>query len=546
MSGPRDTRETAETAGTAAAPAAPAPPSFGAVPPAGGTAGTEAAPASRAPFEEAAAASADEAAPSSLRLPAFGLQAPWWAAEPAAEPTGGDPAGPAAAGSGAPVGTAPPGTLVAGAGVPNVDSRRAVPSEPIVDRPLAFGDTDPDGFAAVRPDEDPAPTGTEAPNPTTTTGPMGIAPPVPAKAAPAAETQPTLKTQPAEKAQPAAVPESAPPQPAATDASAAFEEAMVAEQTPAPILVPDAILPPGVLPPTGSGPFPHSGGDDAATAATAEQPAMAAVITPVYHAEGGVPLDAPGPADPGGPAGPAAPGQPRPGAGRRRLVLVGGGAAVVLAALVALFAVGGTGSKGDGATRKDAGPSHVAAPPPAANTPPKPKPVDINDERTDPKDLSFTEAFPDPSVDLGERTFDRDRWSINKDLAYAARGTMLKALQQEKCRKVVRATFINQMKTWAVTTGIAVMPNRAAALRASRAGDPGKYEWFRGMSGEQAKDIDRAGGYAAATVRGRYVIYAYVQDPSGKQVKPGNVQAKQIAQQFLGYSARPIEARAHG
>ncbi|WP_192809221.1 hypothetical protein, partial [Actinomadura montaniterrae] len=248
-----------------------------------------------------------------------------------------------------------------------------------------------------------------------------------------------------------------------------------------------------------------------------------------------------------GPGGPSAPGtRPRRGGGKQRLVLVGGGAGLVLAALAALFVLGGTGSKGDGATRKDAEPTRAASAPPKASTPPKPRPVDINSEKTDPKDLSFTEAFPETPVSLGGRVFDRDRWSINKDLGYAARGSMLKALQRESCRKVVRATFINKMKTWAVTTGIAVMPNRASALRVSRAGDPAKYEWFRGMSGSQAKDIDRAGGYAAVTVRGRYVIYAYVQDPSGHQVKPGDKQAKQIAQEFLGYDARPIEARAHG
>ncbi|WP_433142057.1 hypothetical protein ACQPZ8_45280 [Actinomadura nitritigenes] len=601
MSGPRDTRETAEEAGTAAAPASSAPPSFGAVPPAGGSA-TEAAPASQAPIDEAAApasaggaAAADEApsASSPLRLPAFGLQTPWWASEPAAD-TGatGEPAGAAAAPGTAPsaetgapaapeafAGTVPPGTLVAGAGVPNVDSRGAVPSEPLIKGPLAFGDTDPDGFAAV-PDEDtapgPVPSGTDgganggmaedAPSPSTTTGPMGIAPPVPpkrgkpaakakaaAKAKPTAQAKPTAPAQPPAAAKTAEQPRPAPEPPApprgGAAGTAAFEKAVEAEKAStavAPVLVPDAILPPGVLPPTGSGPYPHGEAGDAT--ATAEQPAMATVITPVYHAEGGVPLDEPAPAGPGGPGGPSAPGtRPRGGGGgRQRLVLVGGGAGLVLAALVALFVLGGTGSKGDGATRKAAEPSHGASAPPKASTPPKPKPTDINDEKTDPKDLSFTEAFPEATVQLGSRTFARDRWSINKDLGYAARGSMLKALQRESCRKVVRATFVNKIKTWAVTTGIAVMPNRAAALRVSRAGDPAKYEWFRGMSGQQAKDIDRAGGYAAVTVRGRYVLYAYVQDPSGKQIKPGDQLAKQIAQEFLGYDARPIEARAHG
>ncbi|QKG24871.1 hypothetical protein [Actinomadura verrucosospora] len=563
MSGPRDTRETAEEAGAATAPAASAPPSFGAAPPAGGSVGTEAAPAAQAPIDESAApataggaAPADEASASSLRLPAFGLQTPWWAAEPAGEPAeAATPAAPEAAAPTEPAGEPPAGTLVAGVGVPSVDSRRAVPSEPLRKRPLAFGDTDPDGFAAVRDGVEPV---AEAPSAGTTTGPMGIAPPVPAKDGEPAEpapaepapaqniTEQAAQAEPTEETRPVQEPPS-PPRGSA-DGTSPFEKAKEAEKASAavaPVLVPDAILPPGVLPPTGSGPYPQN---DAGTAtATAEQPVMAPVITPVYHSDGGVPLDQPGPAGPGGPGAPPAPGaRPRGGGGKGRVVLIGGGAAVVLAALAALFALGTTGSKSDGATRKDAEPTRAASAPPKANTPPKPRPIDINDEKTDPKDLSFTEAFPEATVTLGSRTFARDRWSINENLGYAARGSMLKALQRESCRKVVRATFVNKIKTWAVTTGIAVMPNRAAALRVSRAGDPGKYEWFRGMSGKQAKDVDRAGGYAAVTVRGRYVIYAYVQDPGGDPVKPGNKLAKQIAQDFLGYDARPIEARAHG
>ncbi|MFD0685600.1 hypothetical protein [Actinomadura fibrosa] len=310
--------------------------------------------------------------------------------------------------------------------------------------------------------------------------------------------------------------------------------------------MPDAILPPGVRPPpSGSGPFtttPEAGPE--LEAGAVGPPTMAAVLTPVYHSEGEIPLDepsAPGPAQPSAPAQAAG----KEGAGKRRLLLVGGGAAAVLAAVAALFAIGGTGSGDDGAARKPAeSPAASPAAPGTASPVPAPGAVNIDDEKTDPNDLAFADVFPTATLRLGGRTFTRDRWSINRDLAYAANGAMLRALTRENCRKVVRATYLDRSRSIAVTSGIAVMPTSAAALKVSRVGDPARYEWFRGMAGKHAPDIDRAGGYAAVTVRGRYVVYAYVQRIDGKQVKPGDPAIKQAAQQFLDHDVRPIEARA--
>ncbi|MEU5989757.1 hypothetical protein ABZ806_12355 [Spirillospora sp. NPDC047418] len=553
MSGPRDTRETAEPAGTSGVPADPAPPSFGgaptpaappeanadadAAPPATGppaepepaaepTAASATEPAAASATEPATAESAAEAA--SFRLPTFGLEAPWWAAESpdttppaaepapaaaesapaAAEPEGGrdaPAAAPAAPREIAPVTGPPPGTLVAGTGVPPVDSRRAVPAEPIVKPPASAGDTDPDGFQAVHPEG----------------------------AAPADETPEDETT-----VDNSVVNEAAEDGPASLSA---FEKAKEAENAAAQtaVLVPDAILPRGVVPPTGSGPFPNPGPADGAAVGAGQAP----VITPVYHAEGGVPLDTPPP--PGPP--PGTPPQRQGGGNRRRTVLIGGGAAVVLAAAIALFAIGGTGSDGKDEARKAAEPSASAsaAPSAAAPAPSAGAPANIADEKTDPKDLAFRDVFPAKEIKLGGRIYLRDRWSLNRDLKYAARGAMLGTLEREQCRKIIRATFIDRESGLAVTSGIAVMPTKAAAMTVSKAGDPARYEWFRGMAGKHSPDIDRAGGYAAATVRGRYVAYAYVQWANGKKAKPGDPLIKQAAQQFLDYDLRPIEARTH-
>ncbi|MEU8796012.1 hypothetical protein [Spirillospora sp. NPDC048819] len=577
MSGPRDTRDSAEQAGTPAVPSDSAPPSFGgAVPPA------DPPPADAAP----SAGEAEPTASASLRLPAFGLQAPWWAAEssetappaegtptagpvttdpvttgtpaegpvseetPAeapddevvfgAEPAADDPPGPGAVG-------VPPGTLVAGVGVPTIDSRRAVPAEPIVKRPLASGDTDPDGFPAIRPEDDaPAddpqagadaepPGSPDSPDHDTTEDEAAVDETVVKNAA---EDRPSEAAQRPEA--PAAPEEAAEP--------SAFEKARHAEDTsaasPGPVLEPDAILPVGVAPPTGSGPFPQSE-PPVEAAVTAEQ---AAVIAPVYHTEGGVPLDTPPP------PGPPPQGTPKSGGGgKRRPLLIGGGAAVILAAAVALFTIGGTGSSGEQAADVKATESPAAAEPkptPAdTQSPAPPIPttgVDITDERADTEPLAFKDVFPTGVVKLGGRTFTLDRWSLNREVSYAARGSMLQVLKQEKCRKIIRATFVDRSRSLAVTSGIAVMPTKESALRVSQAGDPARYEWFRGMGSKHNPDLDRAGGYAAATVRGRYVAYAYVQWANGKNAQPGDPVIKQAAQQFLDYDLRPIMARARG
>ncbi|MFC4056617.1 hypothetical protein ACFOY4_43610 [Actinomadura syzygii] len=536
MSAPRDTRDTAEPAGTPTVPAAPA----------------------------------ESAAPASLRPPAFGLEAPWWAAESAADTvpltgapavppaprpapddattedapaddapsndaTGTDATGtdagrdvvqaaaeaPSAPGTGGP----PPGTLVAGRGVPSVDSRRAVPALPLVKPPPAFGETDPDGFPPVRPRDDST---------------DDVLADEPAPAAPESSDTRVAQAEPSPVEAPG-VEETAVDDTAVTESAdtSAFEKARRAEDESsaslAPVLVPDAILPPGVVPPTGSGPFPTGTGEPAAV--TAEQHT---VITPVYHAEGGVPIDTPPP--PGAPPRRA----PRGGDGgnKSRIVLIGGGAALILAAALGLFAIGA--DSGGGKNGKTSGsPATQAAPAVTPSTATR-APVDIGDEKTDPQDLTFRDVFPTQVIQLGGRTYSRERWSLNRDVSYAARGSMLQALLQEKCRKIVRATYIDKGRALAVTSGIAVLPTKDAALRISKAGSPAKYEWFRGMGGKHAPDLDRAGGYAAATVRGRYVAYAYVQWANGKQAKPGDPVIKEAAQQFLDYDLRPILARAGG
>jgi hypothetical protein len=246
--------------------------------------------------------------------------------------------------------------------------------------------------------------------------------------------------------------------------------------------------------------------------------------------------------------GPAPSGGESGGRARKGLLIAGGAAAVVIFAAGGYALVSGTSDddrEADKAARTPAAAQTAAAPAPAPSQQPSPpaKPANINSEKTDPKPLALTEAFPTDTVNVGGRGYVRDRSSVNHRCSLTARGRMAEALTREGCRSVVRVTFLGKEKSLAVTTGIAVLPNREVALKVSKAGDPSKYEWFRGLAGSRSKNIDRAGGYAASTVRGRYIIYAYAQYANGKEARPGD-ELKNVARQILDYSVRPIEARA--
>ncbi|WP_141580679.1 hypothetical protein [Actinomadura sp. WMMA1423] len=527
-----------------------------------------------------------DAAP--LKLPAFGLEAPWWAAESAdaAPPAEQAPAAPeplsapvvedeadalapevAPVPEAAPAPSPPPGTLVAGTGVPRVDSRGAVPAEPIVKPPLSTDDTDPEGFRPVPPafgaSRDEAATDASAPRSgAPRAGVRQEEAPRAEAAAAAPETRAAMPGTPVgdNAADPSTAHDTAGAGTAVDDTVtdmptplSAFERAKEAEDAAslAPVLVPDAILPPGFVPPTGSGPFPHGEPVEGGTS-EAGQPQVGA---PGHDTEAANPAANPAAAPPPGSPPPGMPAGGR-GGSKGRPVLIGGVAAVILAAVGGLFLVGGSGSDGkDGKSGKSAeapaavqstAPATPPATPPAKPSAPATGAVDITNEKTDTADLAFHDVFPTQQIRFGDRTYLRDRWSLNRDVTYAARGSMLAALRQQQCRKIVRATYIDPETKLAVTSGLAVMPTKAAATAVSKAGDPARYEWFRGMAGKRSPDIDQAGGYAASTVRGRYVAYAYVQWANGKKAKPGDPVIKKAAQLFLDYDLRPIVARARG
>jgi hypothetical protein len=305
----------------------------------------------------------------------------------------------------------------------------------------------------------------------------------------------------------------------------------------APELEPDAILPPGIPPQAPPDPPPH----DPHATTTGPIPRLGSG----HHFPGG-----PGrrPPQGGGHGGVS---------GARRALLVAGG-------LVAALVLGGGGAlavtqlSGGSVKDRKVADSQPPVPTPTQPTPtptptpsrtkskhrPKHVPIDIRDEKTDPKPLTITEVFPSSTLTLAGHKFTRAKTVINDHCSLAANGPFATELTREHCRRVVRATFVSADKKLAVTTGIAVMPTDAAARNAMKVQDPAHYEWFRGMKATGAPKIDHAGGFAASTLRGRYISYAYATYADGHKPAADDDTLKKVGAAFRDSTARPIQRRA--
>ncbi|WP_345456619.1 hypothetical protein [Actinoallomurus oryzae] len=303
---------------------------------------------------------------------------------------------------------------------------------------------------------------------------------------------------------------------------------------PGPELEPDAILPPGTPPQAPPDPPPHD---------------------PHATTTGPIPRLGPGGSFPGGPGGPPPQGGGTGGvSGARRALLVAGGlvAALVLGgggALAVTQLSGGTAKEHKVADPQPPTPTQVRptpTPTPSktkAKHKPKHVPVDIRDEKTDPKPLTVHEVFPAKTLTLAKQKFTRAKAVINDHCSLAANGPFATELTRQHCRRVVRATFVSADKKVAVTTGIAVMPTDAAAKAVLKVQDPAHYEWFRGMKATGAPKIDHAGGFAASTVRGRYISYAYATYADGHKPAADDDTLKKVGTAFRDSTARPIERR---
>ncbi|MEV0196415.1 hypothetical protein [Nonomuraea sp. NPDC050691] len=136
----------------------------------------------------------------------------------------------------------------------------------------------------------------------------------------------------------------------------------------------------------------------------------------------------------------------------------------------------------------------------------------LDSEATDKRKLSLSEAFPEKKVEAAGTTFSRVETDMEDDCRKAAAGPFAEALHDQKCSRVLRATYVDSKRRYAVTSGIAVLPSKDAAMRADQTKNLSRNLWFRalpGPGGSGGERVDIAGGYAAGLVWGRYIVFSY-------------------------------------
>ncbi len=290
-------------------------------------------------------------------------------------------------------------------------------------------------------------------------------------------------------------------------------------------------------PSTPGGPF---GGERPASGPPAERPAAG----PVPERPPFVTPEAAAAAEQGSAAKPAAPGK------GKKVVLVAGIA-------VAVAAIGTGAYFGYRTVTRDA--KQVAAPPnplpsvtveqsePAELPSNQPTAASVLDsEKTDPKKLTVKEAFAKQRVTVGGRAYTRAKVDITGKCQKVAIGSFGKALKQQRCSRVLRATYVDAKHHYAVTTGIAVFPTREAAVAADKKKNLAKTVWFRGLAGAAGSGADKAdisGGYAAGLVWGRYIVFSFATYSDGHTPTAQEKDLGPVSGAFRDYTAEVIEKR---
>jgi hypothetical protein len=246
------------------------------------------------------------------------------------------------------------------------------------------------------------------------------------------------------------------------------------------------------------------------------------------------------PQDAGPPGGPR---DPRGGASKRRKhPLLATVAAVVAAALLAGIAIIVTRHPG-GAAGQAVRPTPAGSPSTNAGTAGRGGSGHAVQHR-----ISTAMIFPDAHVVADGIKFGRVTAVLNKECTLTARGAFAAALASAGCRRVARATFVDNAKRYAVTAGVAQLPSPAAARKADRSTNFRRDAWFTGLDGPAhsgAAAVSKSVGVGYDVVYGRYIIYSLATYSNGRN-PTGHAAAvktlKDLAKSFAAMSRRPLTA----
>ncbi|MEU4404330.1 hypothetical protein AB0F88_07395 [Streptosporangium sp. NPDC023963] len=178
----------------------------------------------------------------------------------------------------------------------------------------------------------------------------------------------------------------------------------------------------------------------------------------------------------------------------------------------------------------------------------EPEPINttmLNSEKTDPGTMTVAAAFG-KKVSVAGTTFTRVKTDVTEQCHKAASGKFAGTLRNQECRRVLRATYVDSKRRYAVTTGIAVLPTRESAVAADKAKNLGSNLWFRGLpsaAGTGGERVHIAGGYAAGMVWGRYIVFSYATFSDGHTPTAKEKGLGKVSGAFRDQTAKVVERR---
>ncbi|GLU49322.1 hypothetical protein [Nocardiopsis ansamitocini] len=171
----------------------------------------------------------------------------------------------------------------------------------------------------------------------------------------------------------------------------------------------------------------------------------------------------------------------------------------------------------------------------------------VSDESTDPAPLKPGELFAQENVEISGETY---TLVVNDDTdkcETTAQGDFGQVLDDNGCRQVVRATYVNESLTRAVTVGVAALPDTVSAKAVHEGQDPAELQWFAGLAGPEgtgAERLEGAGGHASGALWGRYVVFTLTANTDGSTPEEADSALAETGEEFIDLALRPLGERA--
>ncbi|MFC4563535.1 hypothetical protein ACFO4E_16840 [Nocardiopsis mangrovi] len=164
------------------------------------------------------------------------------------------------------------------------------------------------------------------------------------------------------------------------------------------------------------------------------------------------------------------------------------------------------------------------------------------DAPASPASLESGDLFPG-DVEVAGQPYTLAITDDTTDCDTVAHGEYGQVLADNDCRQIVRATYVNEDATRAVTVGIAAMGTPEDAGAALEAQDPGEGEWFAGLAGQEGTGAERmafAAGHGSGGQWGPYLLYSLAANSDGRAAAGQSDELSELSDDFVEVPMEPL------